>query len=243
MTEHLGPRSSARIAGCLYVLIILCGAFAEAGVRQPLFVAGDAAATAQHIRASAELMRWGLAADIVTLVLHVVVFTIIYDLFKIVDRRAALFLLAFMGVSAAVQASALLFHIAPLYLLGGGGALAALGETQLQALAYLSLRLQTAGYTLALLFFGCCAFAAGYLILKSSFAPRLLGLLMCLAGACYITNSFLFFVAPHLASTALLLPALLGEGGLALWFLVVGVNETKWRERAAQANSQRPTAS
>jgi hypothetical protein len=59
-----------------------------------------------------------------------------------------------------------------------------------------------------------------------------LGLFMCLAGACYLANSMLYFVAPNLSSIALLLPALLGEGGLTLWFLFVGLNEAAWRRQA-----------
>ncbi len=236
MIDRIRPRSTARIAGLLYVLIIVGGGFAEAVVRQPLLVAGDAAATATNISANLELIRWGFAADIVALVLHVALFTIVYDLFRIVDRRTALLVLGFMVVSAAVQASALLLHIAPLYLLDGSQALVSFDESKLQALAYLSLRLQTAGYTIALLFFGCCAFGTGCLVYRSGFAPRLLGLLMCVAGICYFANSLLFFVAPQLSSMALLLPALLGEGGLALWLLLIGIDEAKWRQRADLAD-------
>lgn len=74
--------------------------------------------------------------------------------------------------------------------------------------------------------------SSGYLILKASFVPRIIGVFMAIAGLCYIVNSFLSFVAPSLSSILLLLPVLLGEGGLTLWLLIVGVDSAKWESQA-----------
>lgn len=105
-------------------------------------------------------------------------------------------------------------------------------EQRLTAASFV-LRLQTSGYNIALVFFGCYGLCLGYLIWHSTFLPRILGVLMTIAGLCYVTNSLLSFIEPSLSSIILLLPVLLGEGGLTLWLLLVGVDTSKWRTQAA----------
>jgi len=232
VSSKISPRNSARLAGLIYLIVIVGGGFAEAFVRQRLFVPGDAGATAANIAANARLMRLAFAADMVPLLLNMVLAAILYELFRVVSRRGALTAIFFVLASSAVQAAAMTFHIASLAVLQGSPAFAAFDAAQLQSLSYLFLRLHAYTYTIALLFFGGGALTLGVLLLRATFLPRLLGLLMCLAGACYLANSLLFFVAPGLASIALLLPALLGEGGLTLWLLFAGVNEAAWRRQA-----------
>ena len=236
MTQSISPSASARLAGLIYLVVILGGGFAEAFVRQRLVVMGDAGATAANISANEQLMRAAFAADIVPLLLNMVLAAIFFQIFRIVSQRGALVAIFFMLTSSAIQAVAMAFHIASLVVLKGSPALAAIGAEQLQSFAYLFLRLHAYIYTIALLFFGGGAFTLGVLLLRSTFLPRLLGLLMCIAGFCYFANSMLYFVAPSLSSMALLLPALLGEGGLTLWFLFVGLNEAAWRRQAGLGN-------
>lgn len=102
----------------------------------------------------------------------------------------------------------------------------------MSSLSYSALRLQTSGYNIALAFFGCYDLSLGYLVLKASFLPRIIGVFMAIAGLCYVVNSLLSFVAPSLSSILLLLPVLLGEGGLTLWLLVVGVDTARWKSQA-----------
>jgi hypothetical protein len=229
----MAPRAAARLAGLLYLVVIVCGAFAEAGVRQRLMVHGDAAATAANIVANAQLYRWGFVADLVPLLCNMVLAVIFYRLFAPVNRGVAALVVLFSVVGSAIQASALLYHLEPLMLLTGGSALAAIPAAQLQAMAYFALRMQVAGYNIALVFFGCFGLSLGWLIWRSRFLPRLLGVLMAIAGACYFTNAMLGFVAPPLASMLLLLPCLIGEGGLTLWLLIAGVDPAKWEARVA----------
>ncbi len=232
MSKEISPRSKARFAGFMYLLVILGGAFAEAYVRQRLMMPGDAAATAANILANEQLWRWGFVADLIPLLCNLVVVVIFYDLFKVVDKSVALLLVFFSLVANAVQGSVLLFHMAALMLAKGGHSLAAVPHDQLQALAYLTLRLQSSGYDIALSFFGCVGLCVGYLILNSTFLPRILGVLMAIAGVCYFTNAMLGFVAPSLSSMMLLAPCLLGEGALTMWLLLVGVNSVRWRTQA-----------
>lgn len=225
------PRRDARIAGAPYLVIIICGAFAEAFVRQRLTVPGDPAATAVNILAQEQLYRLGFVADLVPLLCNMVLAVLFYDLFRIVSTRVAALVVLFILAGTAIQASVLVYHLAPLILLQSVPS-DMLTHGQVEGLAYAALRLQTSGYNIALAFFGCYGLSLGYLILKASFLPRIIGVFMAIAGLCYIVNSFLSFVAPSLSSILLLLPALLGEGGLTLWLLVVGVDSARWKSQA-----------
>lgn len=236
MTPATSPRLKARLAGGLYLVVIAGGAFAEAFVRMRLIVPGDAAATAANILAHEQLYRWGFVADLVPLLCNMLLAVLFYDLFKVVNKGVAALVVAFTLTGTAIQASVLLYHLAALMLLKGGPALAALPPEQTQALAYFALRLQTSGYTLALVFFGCFGLCLGYLIWKSTFLPRLLGVLMAVAGLCYLTNSLVSVIDPSSASILFLLPVLLGEGGLTLWLLIAGVNASRWNVRAGASD-------
>jgi hypothetical protein len=107
----------------------------------------------------------------------------------------------------------------------------------LQALALMSLKLSAEGLNIAMVFFGFYCILIGYLIFKSAFLPRIIGVLLVIAGICYLINSFATFLAPRFA--AHLYPYILIPGGaelvLAFWLLVMGVNAQRWREQASAA--------
>ena len=229
------PRLKARIAGLLYLIVIAGGIFTELFVRSALIVRGDAAATAANILAHEQLYRLGFAAGIIILVCNIPLAVIFYDLFKVVNRSVSLLLAFFILVGTAIESVSLLYHFAPLVLLKGGPGLSASSAEQLQALAYKSLRLQSVGWDIALVFFGFYCLAIGYLIFRSTFLPRILGVLMAIAGSSYLTNSFAGFLAPELRAHLLpyiLVPCGVAELSLTLWLLVVGVNEQRWKEQA-----------
>jgi len=228
MTSGASARRMARMAGFLYLVVIVLGAFAQAIVRTSLIVHGDAAATAANLLANEQLYRWGFVADLIPLLCNVILAVIFYQLFTVVNRSLAAIAIVLSLLATGIQAAALVFHVAPLLVLMGGPALSGLTEAQSQALAYLMTGLQSDGYTIALVFFGCFDLCLGYLIFRSTFLPRFIGALMGIAGFCYIANSFLWFVAPSLASIVFLLPALLGESVLTLWLLFVGLDPSKW---------------
>jgi hypothetical protein len=234
------PLLRARTAGVCYLISIVLGIYAEAVVRGHLIVSGDAAATARNIMASESLYRLGFAADLIGIAAYIVVTLLLYDLLKPVNARLSL-LAAFFGlVGNAIVAASTLGHIAPLLLLGGGHYLATLSPAQLQAMAYLSLRLHGQGYLIALVFFGFYCAVVGYLIFRSTFFPRTVGVLMMVAGLCWLITTFGNFIAPAFAdavSSFTSLGTLAGEGSLMLWLLVMGVNTKKWNEAAAAAAS------
>ncbi len=132
-------------------------------------------------------------------------------------------------MSIAIEGASLLYLFEPLVLLKSVSRFSAQDAGQLQTLAYAPLRLQSAGYDLALVFFGIFCIAIGALIWQSAFLPRVLGVLMAVAGLCYPINSFVHFLAPqHSLFPYILLPCFLGELALCLWLMARGVNLATW---------------
>jgi len=241
MTNRAGefsPKQLARIAGFLYLVVIVGGAFAEIFVRQRFVVDSDAVATANNILSHEQVYRWGFVADLIACLCNVPLAMIFYELFKVVNRRGALLVVYFTLVGTAIQVTALFNHFEPLILLKRGQDLG-VNLQLLQAQAYMALRLQSTGYAVALTFFGCYCLVMGYLIFQSTFLPRIIGLLLVIEGACYLTNSFVVFLAPEIANRifGFLLASGMAEVILCLWLLVMGVNVQKRNEKAGLAVS------
>jgi Domain of unknown function (DUF4386) len=224
------------MAGVFYLLTILTRMFVEIFVRNRLVVSDDAAATATNIVAHEPLFRLGFAADIIAFASCIALTGLLYELFKPVNRSLSL-VAAFFGLAACVvQAISSLFHLAPLVLLGGAPYLHAFTVEQLQALALVFLRLRAAAYhNIGLVFFGLYCLLVGILILRSTLLPRILGVLMVLAGLSYV-----LFLSPPLARSLqpyiLVFPGV-GQIALTLWLLVIGVNAQRWKEQANAAGS------
>jgi hypothetical protein len=119
--------------------------------------------------------------------------------------------------------------------LGNADYMKAFDPRQLQALAFLALKSHDVAFDIALIFFGCTCIINGYLIFKSRYLPRLVGILLQIAGACYLIACFAALFAPaffDLISPAILIPSFIGESSFCLWLLVKGVDVPRWRQRA-----------
>ena len=235
--SEASPRLKARIAGGLYLIIFVTAAFAEIFVRGRLVVHGDPAATGHNILTHELLYRLGFAIEIFYLACNVPLTFIFYDLFKIVNKNVSLLVVFFSLVGTAVESVSLLAHAAPLILLSGGHYLSAFTTEQLQAAAYMSLQLFEYGFAIALVFFGFYCLCFGYLIFKSTFFPRVIGILLAVEGLLYLTTSFAKFIAPAIAARVFpyLAASAVAEISLCLWLLVMGVNEKRWKEQASLA--------
>ena len=231
------PCSYARICGVLYLLIIAAGLFAQF-VRERFIVPGDAAATARNITGDAFVFRLGLVADLSTFVCAVALTVILFGLMRPVHRDAAMVMLAFNIVQDAIGGLNVLNTYRPLQLLGGAPYLRAFSREQLEAMALLSLNSHSTGFNVAMIFFGCSCIALGYLIFASGFLPKALGVLLPIAGLCYLTLSIASLLSPRLASMlfpAILVPAFIGELSFAAWLTVKGVDAARWREAAERS--------
>ena len=231
--HNASPRAYARVAGVAYLIVIACGLFAEAFVRERLVVSGNAAATAANILANEPMWRLAFAAGVLMLFCNVVTALCYWVLFRPVHRRATMLLLFFLLTANAVEAISLVFHHAPLVLLQSREYLAVFTDAQRQALAYASLVMHSASYNVCLALFGGFDLSIAYLVLRSGLMPRVLGWLMALCGACYISNAFIAFVAPALASALfpwLLLPCFVAELSFALWLALRAVDAARWTQ-------------
>jgi hypothetical protein len=242
MTERIAasPRAHARIAGFLYLIVIVGGIFAEILVRGRLVVHGDAAATTHNIVTHEMLYRWGFVVELFYCAFCNLPITLIfYNLFKVVNRNVALLMVFFDLVVTAIESISLLAHFAPLVFLGNGHYLSAFTVEQLQAATYMSIQLFELGFAMSLVFFGFDLLLLAYLIVKSTFFPRIIGVLLAIEGLGYLINSFALFLAPGLqvrifpyfAVTAI------AEVALCLWLLVMGVNVQRWKEQASTAGA------
>ena len=228
------PRLKARIAGIFYLICGMAYSFADGTVRGKLVVAGDAAVTAHNILTHEPLYRLGFAAELVSAVCYITVTLLLYDMFRPVNRSVSLLAVFFSLTGCTIQALSTLFHLAPLVILGGEQYLSAFKVEQLQALALMFLNLRAQTSSVYMVFFGWYCLLIGYLIFRSTFLPRILGVFMAIAGL-----SYQIFLSPPLANYLfpyVVKPAgALGELSLILWLLVMGVNNQRWREQAVAA--------
>lgn len=232
------PQTYARVGGLLYLYIIVAALFAEAYVRGKLIVSTDAAATANNILAHETLFRIGFAGDLLNVTVDVAVALILYVLLKPVNRNLALLAALFRLATDVIIGIALLMEFVGLRILSDGSFLKGFDQQQVQALAMLMFKLHGSGYVISLVFFGVGLLVLGYLIFRSGYFPKLLGVLLAIAGSGYLINSFARLVAPPVADALFpwtLLPGFIAELGLCLWLLVKGVNVTKWKEQARLA--------
>jgi Domain of unknown function (DUF4386) len=237
MTETIAetsPRLKARIAGVLYLIAGMTYSYSDGSVGGKLVSYSDASATAHNILANEALFRWGFAAALISAVCYITVTLLLYDILKPVNRSLSLLAAFFSLTGCTIQALSSFFHLAPLVVLGGEQYLSGFKEEQLQALALLFLKLRAQTTSIYMEFFGCYCLLIGYLIFRSTFLPRILGVFMAIAGLTYQA-----FLSPPLASHLfryVVAPAgALGELSLILWLLVIGVNPQRWKEQASTA--------
>jgi len=237
-STEISPQLLARIGGALYLIIIVAGLGDEMFIRNSLIATGDALTTAHNIAASPFLWRLGVAGDLLMHLCDVPLMLILYILLKPVNKYLALLATLFTLTQTAVLVATKLNALSTLFLLGDATYLHAFDPAQLQALAYVAIRADSHGFGFGLLFFGCTCLVEGYLIFHSGYLPKAIGVLMQIAGLCYLSNSFALILSPALAGTlfpAILLPAFVGESSLCLWLLLKGVNLLRWAEQADAA--------
>ena len=233
-TAETSPQIYARIGGVLYLIIIVIGLFTEIFVRSKLIMSEDVTSTANNILASEQLWRIGFAGSLIMLLCAIPLALIMYVLLRPVSRNIALLAVFFNLVSIAVEALNNLNIFAALFPLGSSDYLKAFELNQLHVLAYLTLKLHSSGYNISLIFFGMNCLFLGYLIFKSGYFPKILGVLLIICALCYVTNSFAWFLAPKFAAMlipGILVPCFIAEASVCLWLIVKGVNVLKWKEK------------
>lgn len=239
-TVETSPQLYARTGGVLYLIIIVVGLFGEAFVRDRLIVLGDARATAANIKRMEPLWRFHIAAELFLLMCAVGLLLILFVLLRPVSRELALLAVFFNLVSIGLEATITMYLVEALFPLGNAAYLKVFAPEQLYAMASLSLHSHSYGFGVTLIFFGCFCLVIGYLIFRSGYLPKTVGILMQITGVCYLTNSFTLILAPSFANRVFMVvmaPAFVGEASLCLWLLVKGVNREKWEEKTSASRA------
>ena len=225
LTSGGAPRLAARLAGIGFVPIFGLAIFANFMVREGLVVAGDAAATAANISGSPGLFRAGFAAFLVVFLLDIVLAWALHVVFRPVNPDLSLLAAWSRLVYTTFLGVALVFHLQALRLLDDAH-LAALGTDQAQTQALLALESFNDAWLVGLAAFGIHLVLLGVLVIRSGWAPRLLGVLLAIAGVAYVVDTLAQTLLPDYRAVApvflaiVAVPSMVGEGWLGLWLLL-----------------------
>ena len=218
----------ARVAGLGYLIIFILGGFTNFIARDNLIVAGDAATPASNIMASESLFRMGIAGGVIVLAADAVVAWALNIFLKPVNKSLSLIAAWFRLLFVAIAGINLLNLPIVLLLLSGADYLTVLETGQLQAQVMLFLGAHEFGINISWVFFGLHILVLGYLIFKSDYIPRILGVLLIVASLGYFINSFASFLSSTYADNeasllVVAVPAIISEFSLTLWLLIKGV--------------------
>ena len=232
-------KNTARLAGFLILLIAVLSPFSILYLPSTLIVPGDAAATASNVMASDGLFRLGIVVDSVVILLEIVVIAILYVLLRPANRTLAL-AAAFARLAMTIVMAVNVFNsFGVLLLLSDAEYLTVFEPDQLHALALLVLNLHESGVYIWQVFFGLHWVAVGYLVAKSGYFPRILGILLMVTCLGYLMDSFgILFPSsgvPSIVSSAVLAVGVIGELSFTLWLLIKGVNVEQWEIRARKS--------
>lgn len=227
------PRVLARFIGLFHLIVIVGGVVAQGLISNRLIVFSSASTTATNILANRNLFQIGLTIFLIEMAANVATTTLFYELLRPVSKSVSLLSTGWGLTGCIVKTFARAFYIVPLFVLGGTSALSSFSSEQLQSIALVLLRLNGQGANLALPFFGLEWVLRGYLITRSTYLPRWLGVLSFISGLGWLTYFY-----PPLGSrlfVILALIALLDAAALIFWLLVFGVNEERWKEQATRS--------
>jgi hypothetical protein len=227
------PRFKARMAGVFQLLEALTAASPRCS-----FSTGLSSLATPRLRRPISwdtrgYFGWGSHPRSIGVAFHIAWALLMYELLKPVNRTLSLLAAFVILVGCAIQALTSLFYLAPLLILQGSSSLSAFTAEQLQALALMFVKLRVYSFDIYLVFFGFWCILIGYLIFRSTFLPRILGVLVAISGLGWVT-----YLSPPLANHLwpyIAAASALGEIPLEFWLIVMGLNVQRWKEQASAA--------
>lgn len=219
-------KRTARIAGVFYLLFLVFGGFAVI-VRSKLIVADNAVTTVHNIISSEMLFRMSIVADLIGSIVYIFLVLFLYRLLKPVNKNIAKLMVVFVLVGIPIAMLNQLNQIAPLLLMSGVGYLKVFSANQLQALAMLFLDLSKNGVYIADIFWGLWLFPFGYLVFKSGFLPRAIGVLLMAACFGFLIESLVFLLSPshQVITYPGMAVAAVAEISTIFWLLIKGAKD------------------
>ncbi len=219
-------KKTARLAGLLYLLLIITGVYSIMYVSSQIIAQGDAVTTAKNILAKEFLFRTGLINDFISNTIFVLLVLVLYRLFKQVNENQAKLMVALVVVQIPAVFIMGALNITSLMIFKGE-ILQTFALNQRQDLAMLFLKINDYGMVALEVFWGLWLIPFGKLVYKSGFIPRIFGILLIIAGIAYVIDSFTFFLFPsyrEYLNQPTLLIVVIGEISITIWFLIKGVN-------------------
>jgi len=226
--EEINPDKTARVAAFVFLIIFCLGVSAELFIRPDIIVPGDAARTVNNIMASESLFRLSLVSELIRQIFIMLLSLILYKLLKPVNKNIASLMVIFALVGVSISMLNELNHFAALLLSSGADYLKAFGADQLQALVMFFLDLRKYGTSIPQVFSLWVLFL-GYLVFKSGFLPKILGVVLMIHCFSWLMYFSLFFLSPDYDVTTNLsfLLGFIAEFGLTLWLLIKGIKDQK----------------
>ncbi len=222
---------TARSAGVLYLLVVVTGVFVLLYVPSKLQLHEGPIIAAASILEHQSLFRLQILVALISVLLFVTLVLVLYHLLEDVGRKAAAAMVGLVLLSAPLAFVSAAFQLATLTLLRGADVLHAFDKPQQEALALLLLELNNQGAVINQFFWGLWLFPLGWLVFKSGFLPRLLGVWLVLNGLAYVGVSLTGVLAPEYATaiSRMTIPLLMGEVAFALWLVFVGARDREPR--------------
>lgn len=241
--NETSPQTYARIGGIFYLLIIVLGIFYEMIVRDSILVPGDSMATMASLKQNEFLWRLGIIAEFLSSIISIGLVLIMYRLTQLVNKDLAMLAAFFNLAGVTIQTVYIVQLVEALFPIGASSYLQAFTPEQLSAMISLSTKSHVFGFGIALLMFAPYFLLTGYLIYKSVYLPRFVGILYIISGAGYLINSVILILAPQFSGMVfmvIVLPVFIGEISLSLSLLIKGVNEEEWNKYSSAVGQTNP---
>jgi hypothetical protein len=236
-TAGASPNVYARVAGILYLIIFIAAIFGPLYVRSVVIVPGDATTTANNIMASGSFFRAGILSYLIIFLSELVLSVILYVLLKPASKTLSLVMTVPRLAMTTIHGINLLNQFFALLLLSGADYLTVFETDQLHALVLLFLDAHEYGWWIGIVFFSLHVFLLGYLVYKSGYFPRILGVLLILASFIYLINALAILLLPSYEETPVFLALLkvIAELAFPLWLLFKGIDVEQWEKRALES--------
>lgn len=229
--------NTARVAGILYLMMIIGGIISLAYIPSQLIVQESASKTFENITNSEFLFRIGIVSGIITFLIHILLPLVLYKLFHGINKFQANLMVIFSLISVTIYFVNVLNKFSILTLINKTDYLEKLGETQVQTQVMFHIDSYNNGIQISQIFWGLWLFPFGYLVYKSGFLPKLLGILLMTGCFGYLILFFGRFLYSDFNNTIISeyvsYPATLGEFGICLWLLIMGTNKLNFRKKTA----------
>ena len=183
----MSPKRLARIAGALYLVTIVAAIIAQGLIAERIVNSTDASVTARNIIAHADLFRFGYTMYMIEMVAQTAMTMLFYELLKPVSRTGSLLAAVIGVVGCGIKALSRVFYVAPALVLDGSHYLSTFSAEQLHSIALLFYNVNEMGAAIAVVFFGFSTVITGWLIIRSTYFPRILGWIAVVGGIGWLT--------------------------------------------------------